>query len=205
MLQVVSVDFVPIHGYSTSSVLVGIGQRYHVIVTANNPLPEDGNYWIRTWKANCFRFNQEGASQDYEQTGILRYSNSESLPTTKQWGDVLLNCSDEPYNKLCPILPWTVGPPSNDPSGQVGQNFTLILDRNASTIFPLAAFSIGGHNNTDFNPLQIDYGNPIFLKLNYTGKWDPLWAVFPEGSYTDVDWVSCKALGRRDDETHKYF
>src|SRR4051812_39649381 len=33
-LEVVGADFVPIHPYNTSGILVGIGQRYHVIVTA---------------------------------------------------------------------------------------------------------------------------------------------------------------------------
>jgi hypothetical protein len=49
----------------------------------------------------------------------------------------------------------------------------------------------------DFNPLKIDYGNPIFLNLNYTGKWNPLWVVFPE-NYTNTDWVSSKLLGAID-------
>jgi hypothetical protein len=191
VLQVVGADFVPIHPYNTTSVLVGIGQRYHVIVTAKpsskeSPLPADGNYWIRTWKANCFRFDQSHASPGYEKTGILRYGNSAALPSTKDWDEVLLNCSDEPYDDLVPILPWIVGKPANDPTGQVGENFTLIGQTDPN-IFPLAFFSLGGN---DFNPLRIDYGDPIFLNLNYSGKWDPLWVVIPESNYTSKDWVS---------------
>ena len=35
MLTVVDSDFVPIYSYQNTSVLVGIGQRYHIIVEAN--------------------------------------------------------------------------------------------------------------------------------------------------------------------------
>jgi Multicopper oxidase len=197
LLQIVGADFVPISPYFNTSVLVGIGQRYHVIVTADprpngKRLPVDGNYWIRTWKADCFGFNHTtDASPGFEKTGILRYGSSQALPTTKQWSDISYRCSDETYTSLKPILPWTVGPPANDPSGKVGENLTVQFQPGKSTIFPLAKFSMGGD---DFNPLKIDYGNPIFLNLNYTGKWNPLWVVFPE-NYTSTDWVSSKLLG----------
>ena len=47
-----SSDFVPIKPYVTDSVLVGIGQRYHVIINAH-PTKESTNnaYWIRTTPA----------------------------------------------------------------------------------------------------------------------------------------------------------
>ena len=62
-------------------------------------------------------------------------------------------------------------------------------------IFPLAFFSMGGGDD-EYNPLKIDYSNPMFLNLNYSGKFNPLWVVFPE-NYTDTDWVSSKLLGRQ--------
>ena len=77
LLQVASADFVPIQPYRNTSVLVGIGQRYNVIVEAN-PLDEEshldphGNYWIRTEIADCFGANQ--GSSGYDETGILRYN-----------------------------------------------------------------------------------------------------------------------------------
>ena len=196
LLQIVGADFVPISSYFNTSVLVGIGQRYHVIVIADprsngNPLPHHGNYWIRTYRANCFNFPQ--GSPGYEKTGILRYGSSQALPTTNEWKGIALKCSDETYTSLKPILPWTVGKAANDPSGKVGENLTVQFKQGQNTIFPLAKFSMGGD---DFNPLQIDYGNPTFLKLNYTGKWNPLWVVFPE-NYTSTDWVSSKLLGRQ--------
>ena len=203
VLQMVGADFVPIHNYTNTSVLVGIGQRYHVIVEASPqrndkglPAPTDGNFWIRTYKADCFFFFQANASLGYEKTGILRYGNSTAPPTSPAWTpwtNVSLNCSDETYSSLKPILPWTVAkPPANDPNGGIGENFTVQF-KDSPLVFPLAKFSLAGD---DFNPLQIDYGNPTFMHLNYTGKWDPLWVVTPE-NYTSTSWVylAIKGLG----------
>jgi hypothetical protein len=164
-------------------VLIGIGQRYHVIVTAQPQ--SNGSFWIRTWKANCFNFSQSQASPGYEKTGILRYNNFQALPNPTAWSNVSLKCSDETYSSLVPVLPWTVGTPINDPSGKVGENFT-VEGGNAITFYPLAFFSMGGDQH---NPLRVDYGNPTFLNLNNTGPWNPLWVVFPE-NYTSKDWVS---------------
>jgi Multicopper oxidase len=197
MLQIVGADFVPIHSYWNTSVLVGIGQRYHVIVNATDPT-KAGNYWIRTLKADCFRFNQGKASRGYETTGILRYSSSQALPNTTKWDNISTDCSDETYDSLRPIVPWEVGVPANDPTGGVGENFTVMLKGGQSTIFPLALFSMGG---PDFSPLQIDYGNPTFLNLNFSGKWDPLKVVIPE-NYKATDWVSPDLqMGDRSDKT----
>lgn len=194
-LQVVGADFVPILNYTTKSVLVAIGQRYHVIVVANpdpsgGPLPDDGNYWIRTWEAQCTDFDGQG-DLHYEEAGIVRYGSSQAPPNSTAW-PVDPACSDEDYANLIPVYPWTVGPPANDPSGGVGENLTVNFQP-SPMIFPLAVWSLGGD---DFNPLQIDYGNPTFLNLNYSGKWDPLWVVYPE-DYTDTDWVSQGCQGRR--------
>ncbi|KAK4941993.1 hypothetical protein LTR10_018174 [Elasticomyces elasticus] len=195
LLQIVGADFVPIHPYTNTSLLIGIGQRYHVVVTADplanpgSPIPKDGNYWIRTWRASCFVFPQSN-STGYEKAGILRYdNNSQALPTTSPWGpnpygNISLHCSDETYSSLRPILPWTIGPAANGPPDQGGESFTVQLQKNAN-IFPLALFSVG---TDDFVPLQIDYSNPTFLKLGYAGKWDARSVVIPE-NYTDTDWV----------------
>jgi Multicopper oxidase len=197
-LQIVSSDFVPIHEYTNTSVLVGIGQRYNVIVTADQP-NRDENFWIRTWKANCFQFNQDKASAGYETTGILRYGDSQALPKSQAWDPVSKACSDETYTSLKPILPWSVSrTPANVISHMVGEEFTVQLRQgHPETIFPLAAFSMGGD---DFNPLHIDYENPTFLHLNNTGKWNPAWVVIPE-NFTSKDWVSLDLVGQYSEKT----
>jgi len=111
-LTVVGADFVPIVNYSTNSVLVGIGQRYHVIVEANPQVEVPGSsYWIRTTVAQgCSSFATTRAVPD-ERTGILRYdANSPFEPISKKH-IFPTKCSDEPYEKLKPVLRWTVEPP----------------------------------------------------------------------------------------------
>jgi hypothetical protein len=192
VLQVVGADFVPLHSYTNTSVLVGIGQRHHVIVTALEK-PKEDSYWIRTYKANCFRFVQANASTGYETTGVLRYGGDPKVPPVSQpWpveSNVSLDCSDETYSSLKPILEWQVGKAANDLLSGVGQNFTVQNGR-GSSIYPLAFFSMGGDN---FNPLRIDYGDPTFNHLNNTGAWNPMWVVIPE-TYGDKDWVSQRSL-----------
>ena len=111
-LQIIGADFVPIEPYYNTTLLIGIGQRYHVVVEAD-PVREDGNYWIRTWVANgCGR---PGQGDHYERTGILRYDNdSTSDPKSNPWTDaVSFACSDETYTSLKPKLPWFVGQAKN--------------------------------------------------------------------------------------------
>ena len=111
VMQVVGSDFVPIKPYRTNHVLVGIGQRYHVLVEATRPL-SDSDYWIRMTVADrCSGFNK--TQEPKEEIGILRYNSGESDPTTKT-NKFLNSCADEPYDKLVPILPWKVGKPSNE-------------------------------------------------------------------------------------------
>ena len=182
----------PIQNYTTESILVAIGQRYHVIVEANpdpsgGPLPDDGNYWIHIYEADCVHDFTRG-DPGYDKVGILSYSGSRTYPNTTAW-NVSTECSDEDFNNLVPILPWSVGPPKNGPSGEsLAVNF-----QETPTIFPLASWSLGGDN---FNPLRIDYSDPTFLNLNYTGKWDPLKVVYPE-NYSDTDWVGHNSLEQK--------
>lgn len=94
-----------------------VGQRYHVVVEAkpvniSHGTPPD-NFWIRTIPANgCNTFATDRFPANT--TGILRYdANNQATPTTVN-GSYSLACSDEPYDKLKPILPWTIGKPSNE-------------------------------------------------------------------------------------------
>ena len=195
MLEVVSADFVPIQPYKNQSILIGIGQRYNVIVEAKplltpdtGPLASDGNYWIRTQVAPCFRM-QKG-SDGYEKTGILRYNKSSTAyPTSQPWKKVPTACRDEDYEKLVPMLQWQVQrPPVNGPSGADGERFDVWVNGTAgSNHFPLAAWSLADHEL--FSPLRVDYGNPTFFHLDNKGPWDPLWNIVPE-NFTKKDWVS---------------
>ena len=115
VLQVVGADFVPINPYYTSSILIGIGQRYHVIVEAkpsNSLIPvEDQNYWVRMVGAeNCHEIEQANPL-----IGIIRYnSGSTKTPTTSGY-QFNTTCADEPRESLIPVVPWDVSTtPAND-------------------------------------------------------------------------------------------
>lgn len=200
-LEVIASDFVPIKPYNATYVSVGIGQRYHVIVNATDPLGTNGSYWIRTYKADCFRFNNSDNSTipGYERTGIVKYSDSRADPDPHpEPAPPDFTCEDEDKDKLVPIVPWNVPNwnvsinPGHDKSPLFGENMTVELSSQfATTYYPLAFASLGGE---DFNPLSVDYGNPTFLNLNYTMKWNPLWVVLPENR-TDQDWVSLLLVG----------
>lgn len=192
-MKVTSADFVPIHPYRNTSVLVGIGQRYNVIVEAKpdtvgnaNPIPSDGNFWIRTWVAdNC---GVRGGSEGYEKTGILRYNRqSTSDPTSQQWPGIALRCSDETYSSLRPIVPWIVGKASND---KATQHFDLNIQPNGlPKPYPLSFFALEPTFAPGFNPLQINYSDPSFLHLNSSATSYPKqWVVIPE-DFTSEDWV----------------
>ena len=201
LLQVVSSDFVPITPYRNTSILVGIGQRYNVIVEANplsteSPLDPYGNYWIRTQIATCFRGSNQG-DPGYDQIAILRYDeHSHHEPATKKWNDISLACSDETYTSLHPIVPWTVEAPANgnlnSHAPKFGQDFAVALSRTSTPKdYPVALFTIDDTGKKI--PMRVNYSDPIFLHLDPK---DPvqqnppdLWRVVPE-NYTNSEWVS---------------
>jgi FtsP/CotA-like multicopper oxidase with cupredoxin domain len=202
LLSIVSADFVPIYPYMNTSLLIGIGQRYNVIVEANprangsaQPIQDDGNYWIRTWLADkCGPGVDGNASNSYMKTGILRYDNtSKAKPQSSPWNDISMACSDETYTSLRPVVPWIVGYPINgvDRAPYV-QNVSIVRPGSSKPPYPDATFAF--RNSTDdasaFFPLQINFSSPTFLDLDGTKPWGPLWEVYPEGRTNQTDWVS---------------
>lgn len=186
LLQVVSADFVPIHPYTTTSILVGIGQRYDLIVEAwptadpNNPgiePPSDGNFWIRTNLSSCLgKASPPAGDDDYDQTAILRYdSTSKSDPTSVQWVGIPTDCQDESVNDLHPIVPWQIGRPSN--SGVEMYASVTGSPSKGNSNFTIAFWSLGGTND---NALQVDYQNITFTNLDRQGDWPAKWRVLEE-------------------------
>lgn len=75
-MQVITSDFVPIHPVWIDSVMLGIGQRYDVIVNANQTVD---NYWIRaTAETACDAFPNQSPA-----LAIVRYDGApDSNPTS---------------------------------------------------------------------------------------------------------------------------
>jgi hypothetical protein len=208
-LTVVSADFVPVNPYATHALLVGIGQRYNVIVEANPIGPESRgrtDFWIRTGIAHCFKHyddNKKYYLEGYNVTGVLRYNKASSAePSSIPWTDITLDCKDELAQNLVPIVPWVIGPPANSiPSGSTGEerdvylNFTWPALAGPNYTFPEAKFSLELSDHTAFNPLRVDYDKPIFFELNQTldHPWPTRWVVMPE-NLNDTDWVRFNCL-----------
>ncbi|KAK6080914.1 Laccase-2-like protein 4 [Seiridium cupressi] len=102
ILQVISSDLVPIEPYETTVLSVGNGQRYDVIVTADQGHIAD-SFWMRA-------IPQASCSTNTQQTnikGIIYYDRSTTVPSTTGY-DYTDGCDDETAN-LVPVVPWTVG------------------------------------------------------------------------------------------------
>jgi FtsP/CotA-like multicopper oxidase with cupredoxin domain len=216
LLTIVSADFVPIYPYINTSVLIGIGQRYNVIVEANprangttQPTQNDGNYWIRTWLADKCGPGVNNTSETYMQTGILRYNGSSvAKPHSSPWDGISRNCSDETYTSLRPVVPWIVGDPINSVKSGAGVQHMSIVNGNSTSFpnfgnntsfpnFPLARLAFrnvtGDTQKFHFNftPLQVNFSEPILMHLKDGPPWNPFWQVYPEGrTGQENDWVS---------------
>lgn len=111
-MTVIAADFVPITPYTTSSVKINIGQRYDVIIEANQPV---SSYWLRAMVGPCSKNANNGLGSIAN--GVIAYSGASSaLPTTKPVS-ITNTCADEPASSLVPIVPTTVD--SNSFASQV--------------------------------------------------------------------------------------
>ncbi|EKV04816.1 Multicopper oxidase, type 3 [Penicillium digitatum] len=143
-LTVISADFVPIRPFTADFINIAMGQRYDVIVTANQRQISD-SFWIRAIPQEAC---SENASPDNIR-GILYYSNSPSTPTTNPFifPD---GCVDEPAASLIPQVPKTV-------SAADWNNLTdVTLGRNSANLFRWYL------NSTT---MQVPWEDPTLLQL----------------------------------------
>lgn len=91
-LTVIAADLVPIQPYTTNTLSIGIGQRYDVIVEANQAA---GNYWLRSIpQSSCSSTNEN----TLDITGIFNYDSVDvATPTSTGW-EYTDNCDDETPN-----------------------------------------------------------------------------------------------------------
>ncbi|KAI0893813.1 multicopper oxidase-domain-containing protein [Annulohypoxylon nitens] len=181
-LTVMSSDFVPITPYNTTHIVIGIGQRYHVVLNAvptdtdTLPASADGNYWIRTVAADGCKGFEDGNEPD-ERQGILRYNaSSTNVPTTFR-DDYSLACRDENYAKLEPILEWDI-PKVNLSEGPFDIGLQSSAGRPASGD-NFAFWSFGA------NPLWLNFSNPTIMNLDNT-TWNPDYVIVSDNT-TDND------------------
>jgi len=158
-LTVIESDFVPIRPYGNSSVLIGIGQRYNIIVEASpNKTTSDGNYWIRTVPASggCSRFDNNVDNR----TGIVRYNPFDGTDPSSEIWDFAIDCSDETYTSLEPVVPWTVH--------WNGTRFDheFIADQSNDSFPPYWPSGYAERFELAEKPLWLNYTSPTILNLD---------------------------------------
>ncbi|RDI86174.1 hypothetical protein Vi05172_g3726 [Venturia inaequalis] len=102
-MKVIAADFVPIVPYTTTTLAIGMGQRYDVIVTADQSSVAS-DFWMRAIpQVACSESdNVDGIK------GIIHYGSSTGTPTTTghSYTD---ECLDELSTNIVPYLSKTVG------------------------------------------------------------------------------------------------
>ncbi|KAF2263560.1 Cupredoxin [Lojkania enalia] len=187
--KVISTDFVPIKPYETNSLSVGIGQRYNVIVEAKPETPSsNGKYWIRTeyTGGTCNGGQVRGAplgdadpARDNQRVGIISYMDATGTdnPTSTRT-QVEPDCLDEPFDKLEPIVKWSVSAPQNDIKGAVFEAGLDFKDKR------MQRMGVNHWTITD-TAMWLNPSSPTILNLANT-TWDPEYAVV-DYNYDDGD------------------
>lgn len=101
-LTVIASDLVPIEPYNTTVLDIGMGQRYDIIVSADQASTAD-NFWLRAIPQSACSENDN--SDDIR--GIVYYGDSADTPSTSAY-DYDDGCDDETSN-ITPYLSKTVG------------------------------------------------------------------------------------------------
>lgn len=149
-LQVIAMDLVPIVPYTTTTVSIGMGQRYDIIVTATQ---SSGNFWLRAIpQTSC---------SDNENTnnimGMFMYDSTNTTEPNSSAYSFTDSCEDEDMSTLVPYVSKTVSTES------VNDDFAVTVGR-SNNVFK---WYMAG---TTF---QVEWEDPTLLQLyegdtNYT-------------------------------------
>ncbi|KAH8879996.1 multicopper oxidase [Thozetella sp. PMI_491] len=163
-LTVIANDLVPIHPYSTTTLNIGIGQRYDVIVTADQAV---GDYWLRAIpQTTC-----SSADNVFDIKGIVRYDASSTADPSTIMYSYEDSCNDEDAANLVPYLALEAGDGEITSTYQVGLNvvdgwFKWTLNSNtflSDWAYPTLEQALQG--NASWVPEQ------QVLQLNQTNEW----------------------------------
>ena len=206
MLQVVGADFVPIQPYPANHIVVAIGQRYNVIVTATptsngtvNPVPTDNptNFWIRAYALGdeVIDLTQINLAT-YNEVGIVRYDNTSTIdPTSAPWDPNFQKYTYTDETGIIPWFPWFVGNQSNPPSPDLlepvpEEHDVQLIPKVSRTQYPVAAFAIATPTPTpvQLTPFRIQWDNITFQNLDNVDGWPAPWVLIAENGTPD-EWV----------------
>ena len=151
-LTVIQADFVPIVPYSTQWLFIGIGQRYDVIITANQDV---SSYWFRADVQQACGAN----NNNFNIKAIFSYAGAPAGNPTTTGVPYIQGCTDE--TQLVPYVK------KNVPSADFIRN-ARDLNVSISGIGPPGPPGSAGSNATtnivtwtiDGTPLDLDWSNP---------------------------------------------
>lgn len=100
-MTVIASDFVPVTPYTTTEVSIGMGQRYDIVVTADQA-DTASDFWLRAIPQISCSDNDNADNI----RGIIHYGGSTGTPTTTSYS-ITDECVDE--SNLVPVVAKTVG------------------------------------------------------------------------------------------------
>jgi FtsP/CotA-like multicopper oxidase with cupredoxin domain len=158
MLTVIAEDFVPVKPYNTSVVILGVGQRADVLVTANVGKANSA-FWMRSNLTTCAPSRQPNA------VAAVYYDRADTsiTPSSKPWD--IPNpglCTNEDLHVTEPLYPIPL------PEPKLTQNMDIEVYKNASNV------TLWRFNGVS---MRTDYNNPVLLLANdgnftYPAEWN---------------------------------
>jgi FtsP/CotA-like multicopper oxidase with cupredoxin domain len=141
-LQVVATDLVPITPVTVPSIFVGLGQRYDVIINANQAV---GNYWFNA----SFSAAPCGISNNARPAMIFQYTGAPNTnPTTPGTAPTDYRCQDA--TNYVPIVAKTAPTSSYSPAPGTTLNTRLTIDNSIARVF----WPVNGV------PMKVNWNNP---------------------------------------------
>ncbi len=150
-LEVIATDFVPVQPTTVSSLYVSVGQRYDVIITANQAV---GNYWFNA----TLPLGPCGLSYNPHPAAIVSYTGAAGTPT---------NQGSAPPDPLCADLTnWSPVVGKDAPVSSFSPTTGDTLGSNMQTSENGVAHVFWPVNNS---PMKVDWSNPT-LQYVQQGK-----------------------------------
>ncbi|KAI5864444.1 putative multicopper oxidase [Durotheca rogersii] len=113
-MKVIAADLVPIKPYETDVLSIAVGQRYDVIVEADQG---GGDFWLRAYPDGACSAPNEMVN---DIKGIVRYDASSRQDPTSAAYVYTEDCLDEPMSKLVPYMPIDIDDASEADNFDVG-------------------------------------------------------------------------------------
>ncbi|KAF9634905.1 Multicopper oxidase type 1 [Lasiodiplodia theobromae] len=149
--EVIAADFVPVQPFTTTQLLLNNGQRYDVIITANQSI---GNYWFHANVSDaCRSFNQNRGR------AIFSYEGSEPGEPDEDLSELNATC-DDPQ-----LVPWV---PESVPR-EGFESAVQTLEWDALATGPTAANENIVFWSVNGSSIKVELGEPILSSIYHHG------------------------------------